>query len=72
MDVKNALLHGSINETVYMHQPPDFSDPHHRDYVCLLKKLLYGLKEAHHAWYEHFTKFVATLGFSDSTCDHSF
>ena len=71
MDVKNALLHGNINESVYMHQPLGFCYPHHPDYVCLLKKSLYGLKQAPHAWYQHFTEFVATLGFSRSTCDHS-
>jgi hypothetical protein len=71
LDVKNAFLHGNINETVYMHQPPGFRDPRHPDYVCLLKKSLYGLKQAPRAWYQRFTEFVATLGFSHSTCDHS-
>jgi len=71
LDVKNAFLHVNINETVYMHQPPGFRDPHHSDYVCLLKKSLYGLKQAPHAWYQRFAEFVATLGFSHSTCDHS-
>jgi len=70
LDVKNAFLHSNINETVYMHQPPSFCDPHHPDYVCLLKKSLYGLKQAPRAWYQRFTKFVATLGFSHSACDH--
>jgi hypothetical protein len=71
LDVKNAFLHGTINETVYMHQPLGFRDPHHPDYVCLLKKSLYGLKQAPRAWYQRFTEYVATLGFSHSTCDHS-
>jgi hypothetical protein len=43
-DVKNPFLHDNINETVYMHQPVDFRDSHHHDYVCLLKKSLYVLK----------------------------
>ncbi|GJY09954.1 ribonuclease H-like domain-containing protein [Tanacetum coccineum] len=28
-----------------MHQPPGFTDSAHSDYVCLLQKLLYGLKQ---------------------------
>jgi len=42
-DVKNTFLHENINETIYMHQPLGFHDLHHPDYVCLLKKSLYGL-----------------------------
>ena len=71
LDVKNAFLHGNISETVYMHQPPSFRDLQHPDYVCLLKKSLYGLKQAPRVWYQHFTDFVATLGFSHTLCDHS-
>uniref|UniRef100_A0A6N2KBQ3 Uncharacterized protein n=2 Tax=Salix viminalis TaxID=40686 RepID=A0A6N2KBQ3_SALVM len=71
LDVKNAFLHGNLDETVYMHQPPGFRHPDHPDYVCLLKKSLYGLKQAPRAWYQRFADYVDTLGFSHSVSDHS-
>ncbi|GJW19477.1 ribonuclease H-like domain-containing protein [Tanacetum coccineum] len=39
LDVKNAFLHGHHTETVYMHQPPGFTNSAHSDYVCLLRFL---------------------------------
>ena len=71
LDVKNAFLHGTLNETVYMHQPMGFRDSKHPDYVCLLKKSLYGLKQAPRAWYQRFADFVYTIGFVHSKSDHS-
>ncbi|GKE30964.1 ribonuclease H-like domain-containing protein, partial [Tanacetum coccineum] len=38
LDVKNAVLHGDLSETIYMHQPPGFWDSVHPDYVCLLQQ----------------------------------
>lgn len=71
LDVQNAFLHGDLNETVYMHQPLGLRDLRHPDYVCWLKKSLYGLKQTHRAWYQHFPDYVTTIGFHHSTSDHS-
>jgi len=51
LDVKNTFLHGNPSETMYCQQPSGFENPAHPDFVCLLKKSLYGLKHAPCAWY---------------------
>jgi len=71
LDVKNAFLHGHLEETVYCQQPPGFVDPTAPDHVCLLQKSLYGLKQAPRAWYQRFASYISTLGFAASVSDTS-
>nr|GEY29358.1 putative ribonuclease H-like domain-containing protein [Tanacetum cinerariifolium] len=46
MDVKSAFLYGTIEEEVYVCQPPGFKDPDHPDKVYKVVKALYGLHQA--------------------------
>ncbi|GJZ25913.1 ribonuclease H-like domain-containing protein [Tanacetum coccineum] len=71
LDVKNAFLHGHLFETVYMHQPPGFMDLAHPNYVCLLQKSLYGLKQASRAYFQRFSSYAIRVGFIHSKTDSS-
>lgn len=71
IDVNNAFLQGTLDEEVYVTQPPGFLDrdrPHH---VCRLRKALYGLKQAPRAWYKELRQYLLTQGFVNSTADTS-
>lgn len=67
--VKNAFLHGSLSEEVYMEQllvnPKPFS------HVCHLNKAPFGLKEATRAWFHKFSSFLLQFGFSYSKANSS-
>lgn len=71
LDVKNAFLHGTLREKVYMQQPQSFVDSQHPTHVCKLLKALYGLKQAPKAWFECFTSHLLTLGFVAWIADSS-
>ncbi|XP_020114487.1 uncharacterized protein LOC109728471 isoform X3 [Ananas comosus] len=71
LDVKNAFLHGTLSEEVYMKQPPGFVHPSLPSHVCRLRKAIYGLKQAPRAWFQRFTSFLSEIGFVGSTADPS-
>nr|GFC06942.1 putative ribonuclease H-like domain-containing protein [Tanacetum cinerariifolium] len=51
MDVKSAFLYGTIDEEVYVMQPPGFQDPAYPAKVYKVEKAMYGLHQAPRAWY---------------------
>ncbi|KAL2248429.1 UNVERIFIED_CONTAM: Retrovirus-related Pol polyprotein from transposon TNT 1-94 [Sesamum indicum] len=70
MDVKTAFLHGDLDENIYMCQPAGFIDKSKPDFVCLLKKSLYGLKQSPRQWNKKFDSFMHSLKFNRSHYDH--
>ncbi|GMF47079.1 unnamed protein product [Phytophthora lilii] len=50
MDVKTAFLNGLLDEDIYMVQPEGYTDEERPDYVCHLKRSLYGLKQSPRMW----------------------
>nr|GEV25235.1 hypothetical protein [Tanacetum cinerariifolium] len=58
IDVKSAFLYGTIEEEVYVCQPPGFEDLDHPDKVYKMVKALYGLHQAPRAWYETLANYL--------------
>ncbi|GJZ58013.1 putative ribonuclease H-like domain-containing protein [Tanacetum coccineum] len=69
MDVKSTLLYGTIEEEVYVCQPPGFEDPYFPDKVYKVEKALYGLHQAPRAWYETLSTYLIENGFRRGTID---
>ncbi|GJT69422.1 putative ribonuclease H-like domain-containing protein [Tanacetum coccineum] len=69
MDVKSAFLDGTIEEEVYVTQPPGFKDPDHPNKVYKVVKALYGLHQAPRAWYETLANYLLGNGFKRGKID---
>ncbi|PNX57165.1 pentatricopeptide repeat-containing protein mitochondrial-like, partial [Trifolium pratense] len=67
LDIKNAFLHGDLEEEIYMEQPPGFVAQRGRSLVCKLQKSLYGLKQSPRAWFSRFSKVLQQFGMT--RCD---
>nr|GEX93318.1 hypothetical protein [Tanacetum cinerariifolium] len=66
MDVKSAFLYGTIEEEVYVYQPPGFEDPDYPDKVYKVVKALYGLHQAPRACQDKYVaKILRKFGLTD-------
>ena len=63
LHIKNAFLDGNVKEMVYMEQLPIFIHHLYLNHMCLLKKSLYNLKHAPHAWFEKLSQSLFSFGF---------
>lgn len=71
MDVGNAFLNADMpeNQRVYMEQPVGFVEKGKEDCVWLLRKSLYGLKQAGRLWNKELDAFIVSLGFTRMVSD---
>jgi len=66
LDVKSAFLNGVLQEEIYVEQPEGFVTPGQEEKVYLLRKALYGLRQAPRAWYSKMDEHLLGLGFKKS------
>nr|GEU92348.1 hypothetical protein [Tanacetum cinerariifolium] len=71
MDVKSAFLYVTIDEEVYVMQPPGFQDPKFPERVYKVEKAMYGLYQAPRAWYGTLSKYLLDNGFQRGTTDQT-
>lgn len=64
--MKTAFLHGELDEEIYMTQPEGYVEKGKGDWVCLLRKSLYGLKQSPRQWNQKFNEFMKKVGFTRS------
>nr|GEZ89132.1 retrovirus-related Pol polyprotein from transposon TNT 1-94 [Tanacetum cinerariifolium] len=69
MDVKSAFLNGTIDEEVYVTQPPGFVDTKFPNKVYKVVKALYGLHQAPRAWYATLSTFLEKSRYTRGAID---
>jgi hypothetical protein len=72
-DVETAFLLSEIDKILYAEQPAGYEDPQHpaKDWVLLLKKGLYGLKQSNRLWSNNVKKKLLSIGFRQSDADEA-
>ena len=70
IDISSAFLNGDLEEEIYMEQPPGFVQ-FGPQFVCKLKKSLYGLKQSARQWNKKLNSTLFNLGFKRLESDRS-
>lgn len=81
LDVKNAFLHGDLDDHVYMKFPQVYQGPSLPIFVhtslpspikvCKLQKSVYGLKQAPRQWFSKLSCALQSCGYIQSKSDYS-
>ena len=70
MDVRITLLHGDMEEEIYLKQWERFIVKGKKEMLCKLKNSLYGIKQSPRMWYKKFDTYVLGLDFVRRKDDH--
>jgi hypothetical protein len=73
VDIKGAYLNGVLNDNkvLYMAHLPGYKPSDTAKHMLCLLKVLYGLKQAMHRWYQKLHSIFFSLGFNQSAVDQA-
>lgn len=69
LDVKNAFINAPLQEEIYVCQPEGFVVTGKEEHVYVLRKALYGLRQASREWSLFLHNFLVQFGFEQSMAD---
>jgi hypothetical protein len=69
MDVVTAFLNGTLDEEIYMEQPPSCIKKEEEHLVCKLKNSIYGLKQSPRCWNKIFNEYMTSLSYEQCTAN---
>ena len=69
IDIKAAYLQADLKEKIYMEVPEGLSGVNHKQFVCELRKSLYGLRQAGFNWNTDLHEFLTAAGLTRSEID---
>ena len=68
LGIKTAFLTGTIEEDIYLQQPPGYTEgPSHL--ACHLRRALYGLRQAPRQWHARLKQELEAIGYVESEAD---
>lgn len=70
LDVPTAFLNGDLEEEIFLKQPEGFIKKGQENKVYLLKKAVYGLKQASRNWNQEVEKTLVTFGLKKSKLEN--
>ena len=69
IDITAAYLNGTLTDETYMEQPSPFVEEGKEDYVCKLKRSIYGLHQSGREWNNCLDEFLKEIGLKESIAD---
>ncbi|CAI7889183.1 unnamed protein product [Closterium sp. NIES-53] len=71
LDFSTAFLHGSLHEEIWLRRPPGFTGSFPVGTQWILRRPVYGLRQAPREWHDTLRTTLAALGFAPSTAGPS-